>query len=201
MIGARHRHRASSACHPRIQRLDRQLGCGTLAGTEHADRRNDGSGGPSGTTSNVRVRSTFRPGLLRRLSSTAPAFRHRTGMLSLGGVTPRWRWLLVTLAALAVSCVVPGSMLSQPPPAGGAAMVTAPAPAPSGSECAAVSCNRGSPSSTAPLPSVSLAGTIAAGMLVLLALFAVLRARRHAGSLPAGTPSPLLRPPQRLVCA
>ena len=127
--------------------------------------------------------------------------RYRTGRLSLGGVAPRWRWLLVTLAALAVSCVVPGSMLSQPPPAGRAAMVTALAPAPSGSECAAVSCNRGSPSSTVPLPSISLAGTIAAGILVLLALFAVRRARRlRAPCLPA-RPSPLLRPPQHLVCA
>jgi len=107
----------------------------------------------------------------------------------------------VTLAALAVSCVVPGSTLSESPTAGGAAIVTALAPAPSGSECAAVSCNRGSPSSTASLPSISLAGTIAAGILVLLALFAVRRARRLAGTLPAGTPSPLLRPPQRLVSA
>jgi len=106
----------------------------------------------------------------------------------------------VSLAALAVSCVVPGSTLSETP-TGGAAIVTALAPAPSGSECAAVSCNRGSPSSTASPPSISLAGMIAAGILVLLALFAVRRARRLAGTLPAGTPSPLLRPPQRLVCA
>ena len=146
------------------------------------------------------LRSTFRPDLLRVLSPTAPAIRHRTGRLSLGGVAPRWRWLLVTLAALAVSCVVPGFVLSQTPPAGRAAVITGVAPAPS-SECAAVSCNRGSSSSTAPLASVSLAGTIAAAMLVLLAPFAVLRARRCAGNLPAGTPSPLLRPPQHLVCA
>ena len=107
----------------------------------------------------------------------------------------------MTLAALAVSCVVPGSMLSQSPTAGAAAIVTALAPSPSGSQCAAVSCNRGSPSSTVPLPSISLAGTIASRILVLLALFAVRRARRVTGTLPAGTPSPLLRPPQRLVCA
>jgi len=63
----------------RIQRLDRRLGCGTLTGTEHADRRNDGSGGISGTTSdNMSVRSWFRPSLLRRPSPTAPAFRYPT---------------------------------------------------------------------------------------------------------------------------
>jgi hypothetical protein len=107
----------------------------------------------------------------------------------------------VTLAVLAVSCVVPDSALSQSPTAGGATIVTALAPVPSGSGCAAVSCNRGSSSSTVPLPSISLAGTIAAGILVLLVLFAVRRARRVTGTLPAGTPSPLLRPPRRVVGA
>ena len=116
-------------------------------------------------------------------------------------MAPRWRWLLVTFAALAVSCVVPGSTPSQSPTAGGAAIVTALAPFPSGSQCAAVSCNRGSPSSTVPLPSIGLAVAIASEILVLLALFAVRRARRVTGTLPAGTPPPLLRPPRRLVCA
>jgi hypothetical protein len=84
--------------------------------------------------------------------------------------------------------------------AGGAAIVTPLAPVPTGGECAAVSCDRESPSSTVPLPTITLASTIAAGSLVLLALFAVRRARRTAGTLPAGTPSPLFRPPQHL-CA
>ena len=198
-----HCHGVSGPCHEPANSASRSTARMRHPGRRRARRSsNDDSGGISGTASDdVPVRSRFRPGLLRRPSPAAPALCHRTGRLSLGGVAPRWRWLLVTLAALAVSCVVPGSMLSQPPPAGRAAMVTALAPAPSGSECAAVSCNRGSPSSTVPLPSVSLAGTIAAGMLVILALFAVLRARRRTGSLPAGTPSPLLRPPQHLVCA
>jgi hypothetical protein len=105
----------------------------------------------------------------------------------------------VTLAALAVSCAVPGSMLSQPPPqAGAAAIITAAAPAPSGSECAAVACNRGSPSSSVPLPSITLAGTIAAGILVALALCALRRQRHVATPLPTGSPSPLFRPPQHL---
>lgn len=107
----------------------------------------------------------------------------------------------MTVAAMAVSCLVPGTNLSESPTAGGAAIVTAVAPASSGSGCAAVSCNRGSPSSTVPLPSLSLAGTIAAGVLVLLVLFAVRRARRGAGTLPDGTASPLLRPPQLVICA
>jgi hypothetical protein len=93
-------------------------------------------------------------------------------------------------------------MLSQPPvQPGGGAIITAAVPAPSGSECAAVSCNRGSPSSTASLPSITLAGTIAAGLLVVLALYAARRARRGAAVLPAGSPMRLLRPPQRVLPA
>jgi hypothetical protein len=117
-------------------------------------------------------------------------------------VAPKWRWLLTALAALAVSCLVPGSMLSQPVPrVGGAAIVTPVTAAPTGSECAAVSCNRGSPSSTVPLPGITLAGAIAAGVLVLLALHAVRRRRRTVTALPAGSPSLLLRPPQLLLAS
>ncbi|MGA2474725.1 MAG: hypothetical protein ABSG39_14750, partial [Acidimicrobiales bacterium] len=109
-------------------------------------------------------------------------------------MAPRWQWLLVTLAAVAVSCLVPGSMLAQPPAqADGAAIITTAAPVPTGSECAAVACTRGSPSSSVPLPSVTLAGTIAAGLLVVLALCAFRRPRRGAALLPAGAPSPLFR--------
>jgi len=127
---------------------------------------------------------------------------HHTGGRSLGSVARRWQWLVVTLAAVAVSCLVPGSMVSQPPPqAGGGTIITAAAPSPSGSECAAVSCNRGSPSSTVPLPSITLAGTIAAGLLVVLALCAFRRPRRGAALLPAGAPSPLFRPPQLALWA
>jgi hypothetical protein len=117
-------------------------------------------------------------------------------------VASKWSWLLVTLAVVVVSCLVPGAMLSQPTQAlGTAAIVTAGAPAPSGSECAAASCNRGSPSSSVPVPSLTLAGTVAAGILVLLALRTLRRLRPGAIALPAGTPSPLLRPPQRSLFA
>ena len=108
----------------------------------------------------------------------------------------------MTLAAVAVSCLVPGSMLSQPPvQAGSAAIMTPAAPAASGSECAAVSCNSGSPSSTTSLPSITLAGTLAAGLLVVLALCTVRRTRRGAAVLPAGLLPRLLRPPQHLLPA
>jgi hypothetical protein len=93
-------------------------------------------------------------------------------------------------------------MLSQPPvQAGGAAIITAGVPAPSGSECAAVSCNRGSSSSTASVPSITLAGMLAAGLLVVAALCGVRRVRRGATVLPAGSLTRLLRPPQHLLAA
>ena len=118
-------------------------------------------------------------------------------------VASRWRRLLVSVAAVAVSCLVPGSMLDRTTPAPGiGAIVTAGAvPLPSGSECAAVSCNRGSPSFSAPVPNLTLAGTIAAGLLVVLSLRTVRRARRRAAVLPTGSSSPLLRPPQHLISA
>jgi hypothetical protein len=109
-------------------------------------------------------------------------------------VAPKWGWLLVTLVALAVSGLVPGS---QPRlQADGGAIVTTAVRAPSGSECAAVACNRGTPSPSAPLPGITLAGTIAAGSVVVLALCPRRRRRRVATSLPTGSPSPLFRPPQ-----
>lgn len=117
-------------------------------------------------------------------------------------MAPRWRWLLVTLAAVAVSCLVPGSMLSRPPPtSAGAAIVTAPEPAPSGSECAAIACNRGPASSTVPLAGMALAGIVATAALVVLAPCTVRRTRREPDTLPSGSRSPLLRPPQHLIAA
>jgi len=111
-------------------------------------------------------------------------------------VTPKWRWLLVALAALAVSGLVPGSMLSQPRlQVDGATIITA-VPAPSGSGCDAVACNRGTPSSSTSLPGITLVGTIAAGSVVLLALCPRRRRRRVVTALPTGSPSPLFRPPQ-----
>jgi hypothetical protein len=107
----------------------------------------------------------------------------------------------VTLAAVAVSCLVPGSMLAQPAGAAGAAAIVTAAPVPSGSECAAVSCNRGSSSSSVAIPSLALAGTLVAGILVLLELSAARRTRPGAVALPAGSPARLLRPPQNLLFA
>ena len=109
--------------------------------------------------------------------------------------------LLVTLATVAVSCLVPDFMPSQPPTSAGAAIVAAPQAAPPGSQCAAVACSRGSLSSTVPLPAITLAGTVAFAALVVLALGTVRRRRPGPGDLPAGSPSLLLRPPQDLISA
>jgi hypothetical protein len=118
-------------------------------------------------------------------------------------VASRWRQLLVTVAAVAVSCLVPGSMLTQttPAPSIGTIVTAVAVPLPLGGGCAAVSCNRGSPSSPVPVPSLTLASTIAAGLLFVLALCVVRRARVRAAVLPTGSSSPLLRPPQHLISA
>jgi hypothetical protein len=108
----------------------------------------------------------------------------------------RWRWLLVALAAMTVGCLVPGSMVTQTPAAYRTASIEAAAPAPSGSECAAVACNRGSTSAPLPLPSVAVAGMLAAGALFFLLTHMVRRARRTATALPLGNPLRLFHPPQ-----
>jgi hypothetical protein len=116
-------------------------------------------------------------------------------------VVRRWRWL-VALSALALGCLAPGASIAQPAPRPVPGTIATPAaPAPSGSECAAVSCDRGSPTAPAPAPGLALAGTLAAGTLVLLTICAVRRRRPATTSLPAGSPTRLLRPPQLALCA
>ncbi|MGO9853760.1 MAG: hypothetical protein ACLPYY_01760 [Acidimicrobiales bacterium] len=113
-------------------------------------------------------------------------------------MAPIRRWLMAAAAAVAMCCLVPGAMVSLAP-AVGAATVVAPTPPPV-SNCAVVSCNRGSPPSV-PLPALAVAGIFTMGTAVLAALWH--RRRRRVGlvALPAGSPTPLLRPPQRLLPA
>jgi hypothetical protein len=76
-----------------------------------------------------------------------------------------------------------------------AAVIETAAPTPSGSECAAVACHGGSPSSPSPVPPVAL-GLLAAGALLVLVAQIVRRARASSEPLPDGNPIRLLRPPQ-----
>ena len=108
----------------------------------------------------------------------------------------------MTLAALAVSCVVPGSMLSQSRDRRWRCHRHCTRACPIGERvCRCVVQSGVAVVDRCRLPGISLAGTIAAGIVVLLALFAARRARRVTGTLPAGTPSPLLRPPRQALCA
>jgi hypothetical protein len=105
--------------------------------------------------------------------------------------------LLVGLVVVAIGCLVPGSMISEPAPlARTVSIIETAAPSLSGSECAAVSCQHGSPSSPAPVPSLALAGAIAALTLVVLSIGTFRRLRPVRIALPAGVPLRLLRPPQ-----
>jgi hypothetical protein len=107
----------------------------------------------------------------------------------------------MALAAVVVSCLVPGAMLSQAPSASGVASIEAVTPTATGSAssaCAAVACNRGSTSAPAAMPSLALAGALAAGVLVVVAARAARRAPKTKSVLPAGVSWRLLRPPQLL---
>jgi hypothetical protein len=76
------------------------------------------------------------------------------------------------------------------------ASIEAAVPAPSGSECAAVACNRGSTSAPLPLPGLAIAGMLGAAALFFLIMQMVRRTRRTAEPLPDGNPLRLLHPPQ-----
>ena len=106
---------------------------------------------------------------------------------------------MAAAAAVTMCCLVPGAMVSQAP-AAGAATIVAPPPPPPVSDCAVVSCNRGSPPSV-PLPAVAVAGMFTTGTVVLAALWPLRRRRVGPVALPAGSPTLLLRPPQRLLSA
>jgi hypothetical protein len=115
---------------------------------------------------------------------------------SLDAVALRWHWLLVALAAATVACLVPGSMVWESPATSRSASIEPAAPTPSGSECAAVACNPGSPSAPTPAPPLAVAGILAAGALFVLVTRLVRRKRQTTQDLPRGNPLPLLRPPQ-----
>jgi hypothetical protein len=107
------------------------------------------------------------------------------------------QWVLLMLAAVVVSCLIPGSMLSEAAPISRTVSVLeATSLAPSGSECAALSCQRGSPSTPAPVPALALACALAFAALVALSVGAFRRSRPARIALPAGIPLRLLRPPQ-----
>jgi hypothetical protein len=112
-------------------------------------------------------------------------------------VVDRWRlWLLVAFAAVAVTCFLPGSMLSHPTAAARSAAIEASELASSGNGCAVVSCERGGPTVSVPLATVTVAGVLGAGMVTLSLTRTRRRFRDLSLPLPSGSPLRLLRPPQ-----
>jgi hypothetical protein len=105
-------------------------------------------------------------------------------------------WLLVACAAVAVACFLPGSLLSQPTAAARSAAIEAAEVASSGNGCAAVSCERGGPTVSVPLPTVTLAGVLAAEIVAVFLIRSRRRRRDLFLPLPSGSPVRLLRPPQ-----
>lgn len=104
----------------------------------------------------------------------------------------------MALTAITIGCVAPGSLLSQPPALAPAASIEAVAPVPTsgGSECAAVSCDRGSSSSPGLPPGLAVTGVLSLAALVVVAALTIRRRRTGRTVLPAGAPRLLLRPPQ-----
>jgi hypothetical protein len=115
-------------------------------------------------------------------------------------VAPRWRWLFVILGFVVLSCCAPGTMVNQLGREVSTASMATPIKAPPVSECMASSCNHGS-SPSVPIPALSVAGLMAGGILVLLALSAARRVRSAPAPLPVGSRARLFRPPQTLASA
>jgi hypothetical protein len=120
---------------------------------------------------------------------------------TLGTVAPAWRWLLVALTAVIVSCLTPGSLLQQVPVVPRTAAIETVAADASHTQCAAVACNRGSSSSAVPFSPMSLAGMQATPASAPPAIQG--RHQEPAGriELPAGISNQLLRPPQTILSA
>jgi len=112
-------------------------------------------------------------------------------------VAPSWRWLLVAVAAVALSLCAPGSLLTQAPGASRTASIEALVPTPGGSECAAVACNRGAPANPGAVPTVTVVGVLVAAWASITLRRTWRRTRATRFALPAGSPLDLLRPPQR----
>ncbi|HSZ38033.1 MAG TPA: hypothetical protein VK773_13145 [Acidimicrobiales bacterium] len=108
----------------------------------------------------------------------------------------KWLGLVIGLAALTVSCLLPGSLLTSAPPAGRVAAIELAVPAVGSVNCAAVICNRGTPSAPGLVPAVSVAVALLSGLFLVLVATAVRRRRRPCAALPTGNPLRLLRPPQ-----
>ena len=62
--------------------------------------------------------------------------------------------------------------------------------------CVDVTCGKGTPAPPAPAPLVALAGVLSGLAVVAIAAGRLRRQRSQAAALPAGSPNPLLRPPQ-----
>ena len=108
----------------------------------------------------------------------------------------RWLGLVFALGALTVSCLLPGSLLTQARPSARTATIEAAGSDLAGSNCAAVICNRGTPSAPAQVPTGPLVAAVISSAFVALVAMAVRRRRRPSAPLPTGSPFPLFRPPQ-----
>jgi hypothetical protein len=62
--------------------------------------------------------------------------------------------------------------------------------------CTDVTCGKGAPAPPAPAPLVALAGVLSGLAVIAIAASRLRRRRAQVTPLPAGSPNPLLRPPQ-----
>jgi len=109
----------------------------------------------------------------------------------------RWRIALAALIALAVvGGFLPHGVLSAGQSTATEVVQTVRAPFDAIPGCADAVCGKGSPAPAAPTPTVALAAMLGGLAIGAIAGMRLRRRRAQAAPLPAGTPNPLLRPPQ-----
>lgn len=128
---------------------------------------------------------------------SAILIRRLAGGPRLSTMPMRWRIALAALVAVAVvGGFLPHGVLSAAQSTATEVVQTVRAPFDAVPGCADAICGKGSPAPAAPTPTVVLAAMLGA---LTIAAIAAMRLRRHRAQvvpLPAGTPNPLLRPPQ-----
>lgn len=104
--------------------------------------------------------------------------------------------LVAIIAAAIVGGFMPHAVLSTAQSTATELVQVAEAPLASLPNCVDVTCGKGAPAPPAPAPMVALAGLLSGLAVVVIVAGRLRRRPAHVLALPAGSPNPLLRPPQ-----
>jgi hypothetical protein len=109
----------------------------------------------------------------------------------------RWRWsLVVILAAVVFSGLLPQALLSGARPAAGVAVISTPLTPTLPSLCAGADCGKSAPAAVTPGLSGAMVVALGGAAVVALAALASKRIRSRVKALPRGSATPHFHPPK-----